>query len=223
MIKKFAAEVIGTAVLVFFGCGAAVLAGFDVVGQLGIALAFGFAIIAMAYGIGPLSGCHVNPAVSLGVFAAGRMSAKDMVIYWIAQFIGAVIGAMILGAIAKTGFTQLGQNGFDAGSPGGYGLHAALIFEIVATAIFVIAILGVTGAKGHGAFAGVSIGITLAVIHIVGIQVTGVSVNPARSFGPAILAGGQALSQLWVFIVAPLVGAVLGGLLFRLKLLEPEA
>ncbi len=190
---------------------------------MGIALAFGFAIIAMAYGIGPVSGCHVNPAVSLSVFAAGRMSAKDMVIYWIAQFIGAVIGAMILGAIAKTGFTQLGQNGFDAGSPGGYGLHAALIFEIVATAIFVIAILGVTGAKGHGAFAGVSIGITLAVIHIVGIQVTGVSVNPARSFGPAILAGGQALSQLWVFIVAPLVGALLGGLLFRLKLLEPEA
>lgn len=223
MIKKFAAELIGTAVLVFFGCGAAVLAGFDVVGQLGIALAFGFAIIAMAYGIGPVSGCHVNPAVSLGVFAAGRMSAKDMMIYWIAQFIGAVIGAMILGAIAKTGFTHLGQNGFDAGSPGGYGLHAALIFEIVATAIFVIAILGVTGAKGHGAFAGVSIGITLSAIHIVGIQVTGVSVNPARSFGPAILAGGQALSQLWVFIVAPLVGAVLGGLLFRLKLLEPEA
>ncbi|GAA0393339.1 aquaporin [Brevundimonas terrae] len=223
MIKKFAAELIGTAVLVFFGCGAAVLAGFDVVGQLGIALAFGFAIIAMAYGIGPVSGCHVNPAVSLGAFIAGRMSAKDMVVYWVAQFIGAVIGAMILGAIAKTGFAHLGQNGFDAGSPGGYGLHAALIFEIVATAIFVIAILGVTGAKGHGAFAGVSIGITLAVIHIVGIQVTGVSVNPARSFGPAILAGGQALSQLWVFIVAPLVGAVLGGLLFRLKLLEPEA
>lgn len=223
MIKKFAAELIGTAVLVFFGCGAAVLAGFDVVGQLGIALAFGFAIIAMAYGIGPVSGCHVNPAVSLGAFIAGRMSAKDMVIYWIAQFIGAVIGAIILGSIAKTGFAQLGQNGFDAGSPGGYGLHAALIFEIVATAIFVIAILGVTGAKGHGVFAGISIGITLAVIHIVGIQVTGVSVNPARSFGPAILAGGQALSQLWVFIVAPLVGAALGGLLFRLKLLEPEA
>ncbi|MEG1453593.1 aquaporin [Brevundimonas sp.] len=223
MIKKFAAELIGTAVLVFFGCGAAVLAGFDVVGQLGIALAFGFAIIAMAYGIGPVSGCHVNPAVSLGAFIAGRMSAKDMVIYWVAQFIGAVLGAIILGSIAKTGFAQLGQNGFAAGSPGGYGLHAALMFEIVATAIFVIAILGVTGAKGHGAFAGISIGITLAVIHIVGIQVTGVSVNPARSFGPAILAGGQALSQLWVFIVAPLVGAVLGGLLFRLKLLEPEA
>ena len=223
MIKKFAAELIGTAVLVFFGCGAAVLAGFDVVGQLGIALAFGFAIVAMAYGIGPVSGCHVNPAVSLGAFIAGRMSAKDMLVYWVAQFIGALIGAIILGSIAKTGFAQLGQNGFDAGSPGGYGLQAALIFEIVATAIFLIAILGVTGAKGHGAFAGVSIGITLAVIHIVGIQVTGVSVNPARSFGPAVLAGGQALSQLWVFIVAPLIGAVLGGLLFRLKLLEPEA
>ena len=222
MIKKFAAELIGTAVLVLFGCGAAVLAGFDVVGQLGIALAFGFAIVAMAYGIGPVSGCHVNPAVSLGAFIAGRMSAKDMVIYWIAQFIGAVVGAFILASIAKTGFAQLGQNGFDAGSPGGYGLQAALIFEIVATAVFLITILGVTGAKGHGAFAGVSIGITLALIHIVGIQVTGVSVNPARSFGPALLAGGQAMSQLWVFIVAPLIGGAIGGLLFRLKLLEPQ-
>jgi len=222
MIKKFAAELIGTAILVLFGCGAAVLAGFDVVGQLGIALAFGFAIVAMAYGIGPVSGCHVNPAVSLGAFIAGRMSAKDMVIYWIAQFIGAVVGAFILASIAKTGFAQLGQNGFDAGSPGGYGLQAALIFEIVATAVFLIAILGVTGAKGHGAFAGVSIGITLALIHIVGIQVTGVSVNPARSFGPALLAGGQAMSQLWVFIVAPLIGGAIGGLLFRLKLLEPQ-
>lgn len=222
MIKKFAAELIGTAVLVLFGCGAAVLAGFDVVGQLGIALAFGFAIVAMAYGIGPVSGCHVNPAVSLGAFIAGRMSAKDMVIYWIAQFIGAVVGAFILASIAKTGFAQLGQNGFDAGSLGGYGLQAALIFEIVATAVFLIAILGVTGAKGHGAFAGVSIGITLALIHIVGIQVTGVSVNPARSFGPALLAGGQAMSQLWVFIVAPLIGGAIGGLLFRLKLLEPQ-
>lgn len=223
MLNRFLAELIGTMVLVLFGCGAAVLAGFDVVGQLGIALAFGFAIIAMAYGIGPVSGCHVNPAVSLGAFIAGRMSAKDMVVYWVAQFIGAVIGAAIIGMIAKTGFTQLGQNGFDAGSPGGYGLHAALVFEIVATAIFLIAILGVTGAKGHGAFAGISIGITLAVIHIVGIQITGVSVNPARSFGPAVLVGGQALSQLWVFIVAPLVGAVIGGALFRLKLLEPQA
>ncbi|EGF94687.1 Bacterial nodulin-like intrinsic protein [Brevundimonas diminuta] len=223
MVKKFAAELVGTLVLVLFGCGAAVLGGFDHVGQLGIALAFGFAIVAMAYGIGPISGCHVNPAVSLGAFVAGRMSAKDMVVYWIAQFIGAILGAAILGMIAKTGFTSLGQNGFDAGSPGGYGLHAALVFEVVATAIFLIAILGVTGVKGHGAFAGVAIGITLAVIHIVGIQVTGVSVNPARSFGPALLVGGQALSQVWVFFVAPAIGAVIGGLLFRSKLLEPDA
>ena len=223
MVKKFAAELVGTLVLVLFGCGAAVLGGFDHVGQLGIALAFGFAIVAMAYGIGPISGCHVNPAVSLGAFVAGRMSAKDMIVYWIAQFIGAIPGAAILGMIAKTGFASLGQNGFDAGSPGGYGLHAALVFEVVATAIFLIAILGVTGAKGHGAFAGVAIGITLAVIHIVGIQVTGVSVNPARSFGPALLVGGQALSQVWVFFVAPAIGAVIGGLLFRSKLLEPDA
>ncbi|HUH24342.1 MAG TPA: aquaporin, partial [Brevundimonas sp.] len=223
MLKKFAAELVGTMVLVLFGCGAAVLGGFDHVGQLGIALAFGFAIIAMAYGIGPVSGCHVNPAVSLGVFVAGRMSAKDMVVYWIAQFIGAVIGAAILGMIAKTGFTSLGQNGFDAGSPGGYGLHTALIFEIVFTAIFVIVILGVTGAKGEVPFAGVAIGLTLASIHIVGIQVTGVSVNPARSFGPAVLVGGQALSQVWVFFVAPAIGAVIGAAFFRLKLLEPEA
>lgn len=223
MLKRFSAELVGTLVLVLFGCGAAVLGGFDIVGQLGIALAFGLAIVAMAYGIGPVSGCHVNPAVSLAAFIAGRMSAKDMVIYWVAQFIGATLGALILASIAKTGFVNLGQNGYDAGSPGGYGLIAGATFEIVATAIFAIVILGVTGAKGHGAFAGLAIGLTLVVIHIVGIQVTGVSVNPARSFGPAILAGGQALSQLWLFIVAPLVGAVIGGLFFRLKLLEPDA
>ena len=121
MLNRFVAELVGTMVLVLFGCGAAVLAGFDIVGQLGIALAFGFAIIAMAYGIGPVSGCHVNPAVSLGVFIAGRMSARDMLLYWVAQFIGAVIGAALIGLIAKTGFANLGQNGFDAGSPGAMG------------------------------------------------------------------------------------------------------
>lgn len=222
MVKKFSAELVGTLVLVLFGCGAAVLgpAPFD---QLAVSLAFGFAIVAMAYGIGPVSGCHVNPAVSFAAFVAGRMSAKDMVVYWVAQFIGAVIGAFILAMIAKTGFAQLGQNGYDAGSPGGYGLMAGAIFEVVMTAIFVVVILGVTGEKAHGPFAGVAIGITLAVIHIVGIQVTGVSVNPARSFGPAVLAGGQALGQLWLFIVAPLVGAALGALLFRLKVLDPDA
>jgi len=223
MVKTFTAEFIGTMVLVLFGCGAAVLGGFDIVGQLGIALAFGLAIVAMAYGIGPVSGCHVNPAVSLAAFIAGRMSLKDMGLYWVAQFLGAVAGAAILGHIAHTGFANLGANGFGAGSPGGYGLQAALIFEVVATAIFVIVILGVTGPRGQGAFAGLAIGLTLAVIHIVGIQVTGVSVNPARSFGPAVLQGGEALNQVWLFLVAPAVGAVLGALLFRFKVLEPDA
>jgi aquaporin Z len=222
MVKKFSAELVGTMVLVLFGCGAAVLgpAPFD---QLAVSLAFGFAIVAMAYGIGPVSGCHVNPAVSLAAFIAGRMSAKDMLIYWVAQFLGALIGAFLLSLIAKTGTAHLGQNGWGPGYLGEYSMTAALIFEVVMTAVFVVVILGVSGDKGHGPFAGVAIGITLAVIHIVGIQVTGVSVNPARSFGPAVLAGGQALGQLWLFIVAPAVGAVLGALLFRLKVLDPDA
>ena len=224
MLKKFMAELIGTAVLVLFGCGAAVLGG-EHVGQLGIALAFGFAIIAMAYSIGPVSGCHVNPAVSLAAFVAGKMSAKDMGVYWLAQFIGAVVGAFILASIAQAvpgEPVNLGQNGWGPGYLGEYPLMAAATFEVVMTAVFVVAILGVTGEKAHGPFAGLAIGLTLAVIHIVGIQVTGVSVNPARSFGPALLAGGEAMSQLWLFFVAPAVGAILGALLFRLKLLEPE-
>lgn len=221
MARTFAAELFGTMVLVLFGCGAAVLgpAPFD---QLAVALAFGFAIVAMAYGIGPISGCHVNPAVSLGVFVAGRMSAVEMVVYWIAQIFGAILGAFLLSLIAKTGTGSLGENGWGVGFNGGYSMTAALIFETVMTLIFVTVILGVTGPKGEAPFAGVAIGITLAVIHIVGIQVTGVSVNPARSLGPAVLVGGQALSQLWLFIVAPLAGAVLAGLLFRLKVLDPE-
>lgn len=222
MLKRFSAELVGTLVLVLFGCGAAVLgpAPFD---QLAVSLAFGLAIVAMAYGIGPVSGCHVNPAVSLAAFVAGRMSAKDMALYWVAQFTGALIGAFLLSLIAKTGMANLGQNGWGPGYLGEYGMQAALIFEVVMTAIFVVVILGVSGDKGHGPFAGVAIGLTLAVIHIVGIQVTGVSVNPARSFGPALLAGGPALSQLWLFILAPAVGALLGALLFRFKVLEPEA
>ena len=152
MVKKFAAEFVGTLVLVLFGCGAAVLGGFDHVGQLGIALAFGFAIVAMAYGIGPVSGCHVNPAVSLAAFVSGRMSLKDMGVYWVAQFIGAVLGAFILSTIAQTGMANLGQNGWGPGYLGEYGMTAALIFEFVMTAIFVVAILGVTGEKDDHAF-----------------------------------------------------------------------
>ncbi|WP_374575834.1 aquaporin [Phenylobacterium sp.] len=217
-MSKFIAEFIGTFALVLFGCGAAVLGG-DHVGQLGIALAFGFAIVAMAYGIGPISGCHVNPAVSLAMFVAGRMTPTQMLIHWAAQFLGALAGAAVLAAIVGS-TAHLGQNGWGPGYLGEYPLSAAALFEVVMTALFVIVILGATGEGSSPGFAGLAIGITLAVIHIVGIQVTGVSVNPARSFGPAVLAGGQALSQLWLFFVAPPAGAIIGGLIYRLRLLK---
>lgn len=223
-MKKIIAEFIGTFTLVLFGCGAAVLAG-DQVGQLGIAFAFGLAIVAMAYGIGPVSGCHVNPAVSFGAFVAGRMDMKDMLAYWAAQIAGAIAGAAVLWFLASNGGGaydgNLGQNGWGPGYLGEYSMAAALVFEIVMTALFLIVILGVTG-SGNSAFAGLAIGLTLAVIHIVGIQVTGVSVNPARSIGPALLAGGPAIAQLWLFIVAPLIGAAIAGFLFRQKLLSAE-
>ncbi len=226
-MKKMAAEFIGTATLVFFGCGAAVLGG-DNVGQLGISFAFGLAIVAMAYGIGPVSGCHVNPAVSFGAFLAGRMSAQDMLMYWIAQFLGALLGAGVLYVIAtgNPAFTMgpwaLGSNGWGEGYLGGYSMTAALVFEIVATFLFVVVILGSTQSKAPSQFAGLAIGLTLVVIHIVGIQVTGVSVNPARSFGPAMFAQGAALQQLWLFIVAPLAGAAIAGLAFRTKMVEAD-
>ena len=217
-MSKFAAEFVGTLTLVLFGCGAAVL-GADHVGQLGIALAFGFAIVAMAYGIGPISGCHVNPAVSLAMFVAGRMTGKQMIIHWAAQFLGAVAGAALLMLIAGGTAHGLGANGWGPGYLGGYSMTSALAFEVIMTALFVIVILGSTAEGAPSYMAGVAIGITLAVIHIVGIQVDGVSVNPARSFGPAILLGGQALSQLWLFFVAPAIGALIGGGLFRFKVL----
>ena len=217
-MQKFVAQFIGPLTLVLFGCGAAVVGG-ENVGQLGIALAFGFAIVAMAYGIGSISGCHVNPAVSLAVFIAGRMNARDLGLYWIAQFLGALVGAGILAAIAGTA-GGLGQNGWGPGYNGEFSMQAALIFEVVMTALFVIVILGSTSTAAPAGFAGLAIGITLAVIHIVGIQVTGVSVNPARSFGPAVLVGGQALAQLWLFFVAPAIGAIIGGALYRLNVLR---
>ena len=228
-MKKLLAEFVGTLTLVLFGCGAAVLAGTGNVGQLGIAFAFGLAIVAMAYGIGPISGCHVNPAVSFGAFLAGRMGINDMVLYWVAQFLGALAGAGILYVIAsgQAGFAMppehgLGSNGWGEGYLGGYSMTAALVFEIVATFLFVLVILGSTQAKAPSQFAGLAIGLTLVVIHIVGIQVTGVSVNPARSFGPAVFAQGAALQQLWLFVVAPLAGAAIAGLAFRTKMLEAD-
>ena len=226
-MKVFAAELIGTFTLVLFGCGSAVLAGAEV-GQLGISFAFGLAIVAMAYGIGPISGCHVNPAVSFGAFIAGRMQMNDMLKYWAAQFIGALLGAGVLYLIATgkpgydLGVNGLGQNGWGTGYLGEFNLVSALVFEVVATFLFLVVILGSTQKSAPGMVAGLAIGLTLAVIHIVGIQVTGVSVNPARSFGPAIIVGGAAISQLWLFLVAPLIGAALAGLLFKQKVLETE-
>ncbi len=235
MTKKLAAEFIGTFTLVLFGCGAAVLAGFGIVGQEGIAWAFGLSIVAMAYGIGPVSGCHINPAVSFGVWTAGRMTTAEMLGYWGAQCLGAVVGAGVLFIIASGNpdysivENGLGQNGYglrdavtNQGSPGDYSLLSGVVFEVVATFIFVIVILGVTQRSAAPQFAGLAIGLTLVVIHIVGIQVTGVSVNPARSLGPAVWVLGDALLQLWLFIVAPLMGAGLAGWAFRVRLLTAD-
>lgn len=225
MSRKFIAEVIGTAILVLFGCGTAVIAG-AAVGFVGIALAFGLSIVAAAYGIGAISGAHLNPAVSFGMAAAGRMSVAEAVQYAIAQIIGAILGAGTLYLIAsgKAGYSLatngLGQNGYGPGYLGEYALGAALTFEAVMTFIFVTVILGVTGKGATPGFAGLAIGLTLTGIHLVGIDVTGVSVNPARSIGPALFVGGTALSQLWVFLLAPLVGGVAAGLAYKAGLTQ---
>lgn len=228
MSKKLIAEVLGTMILVLFGCGSAVLMGAQI-GMLGISLAFGLAIVAAAYGLGAISGAHLNPAVSLGMVTAGRMSFGDFIGYAIAQCVGALIGALILMIIAsgKADYTVaangLGQNGFGAGYLGEYSMTAALVFEFVMTFIFVTVILGATAAGAPGAMAGLAIGLTLAAIHMVGINVTGVSVNPARSFGPAVLVGGKAISDLWVFIVAPLAGGALAGIVNTMGLTRADA
>jgi aquaporin Z len=220
MSKKLIAEALGTLILVLFGCGSAVIAGADI-GLTGISLAFGLAIVAAAYGLGAISGAHLNPAVSLGMVAAGRMSVGDFVGYAIAQVVGAILGAAILYLIATgkadyvVATNGLGQNGYGAGYLGEYSVTAALVFEFVMTFLFVTVILGATGSGSAPGFAGLAIGLTLAAIHLVGINVTGVSVNPARSIGPALFVGGTALAQLWVFIVAPLAGGVVAGALYK--------
>jgi aquaporin Z len=225
-MKKATAEFIGTFALVFFGCGAAVIAGMGTgptaIDVLGIAFAFGLAIVGMAHGIGPISGCHINPAVSFGVLVAGRMTMSDFASYVIAQVLGAIAGAVVLYIILfgkAAGWTGgLGQNGWGAGYLGQYNLLSAFIFEVVATFLFLICILGVTQKGSPAEFAGLAIGLTLVAIHIVGINVTGVSVNPARSLGPAIIGVGTnpaALGQVWLFIVAPLIGAGIAGVLFK--------
>ena len=227
-MKKEVAEFIGTFTLVLFGCGAAVFAG-DAIGITGISFAFGLALIAMAYGIGPVSGCHINPAVSFGCYIAGRMGFREMIRYISAQCLGAIVGAFVLMTIAQGALEGydvaaggLGQNGWGEGYGGGYGLQAAFVFEFIATALFVIVILGATQRHGAGNVAGLAIGLALVVIHIVGINITGVSVNPARSLGPALFVGGEAMKELWLFVVAPLAGALVAGTLSRIGCLDAQ-
>lgn len=226
-MRKYIAEFIGTFTLVLVGCGTVVIAGADV-GNLGISLAFGLALVAMAYGIGPVSGCHINPAVTLALFTAGRMEGRHLAGYIIAQFLGGIAAAAILLTMLNghiTGYRLeidgLGQNGWGVGYLGQYSLAAAILFEFLATLLFVTVILGATQHKeAPRHMAGLAIGLTLAAIHILGINITGVSVNPARSLGPALLVGGKALSQVWMFLVVPTLAGMIGGLLSRYILAE---
>lgn len=223
MSKIFTAEALGTFILVFFGCGAAVFMGAQI-GMLGISLAFGLSIVAAAYSVGHISGAHLNPAVSLGMVMAGKMDTRSFVTHVAAQLVGAAVAAFVIMIIAKgnadytVAENGLGQNGYGAGYLGEYNVASAFMFELIATFLFVTVILGATQAKAPAAMAGLVIGLTLAAIHLVGINITGVSVNPARSFGPALFAGTQALGQLWLFILAPLAGGAIAGLLFKMGL-----
>jgi aquaporin Z len=222
-MKKLVAEFVGTFGLVFLGCASVVIAGADGttgVGLLGISFAFGLALIGMAYGIGPISGCHINPAVSVGAVIAGRMSASDLVGYVIAQVAGAIVAALVLMMIAKGNPDWNG--GLGTTTIGAYGTTGAFVFEAVATFLFVVVILGATQKAGAAGMAGLAIGLALIAIHIAGIPVSGSSVNPARSIGPALFAGGDALKQVWLYIVAPILGAGVAGFLFRNKMLEVE-
>ena len=221
MLKKGIAEFIGTFVLVLFSTGAAVLGGgIEGIGTLGIAMAFGLSIVAMAYSIGTISGCHVNPAVSIAMYVNKRLSFSELAYYIVGQVLGAVVATGVLKIILSTSdmaVTNLGQNSFGALGAGG-----AFLVEAILTFIFILVIIVVTGKHGSPEFAGLVIGLTLVLIHLLGIPLTGTSVNPARSFSPAIFAGGEALSQLWVFIVAPIVGGILAAITSKL-LLDSEA
>jgi len=225
IFTKFSAEFFGTLVLVLMGCGSAVIAGpngTSGVGLLGISFAFGLSVVAMAYAIGHISGCHINPAISIGMVVAGRMKMSEAFVYIVGQVLGAIAGAAILFIIAsgKEGYSMslngLGQNGYADASPQHYSMMAGFIAETIFTFIFLLVIFGSTSTKNiHGGFAGLAIGLSLVLIHIVGIPVTGVSVNPARSIGPALMVGGTAISQLWLFIVAPILGSILSAIVWR--------
>jgi len=218
--KKYVAELVGTFVLVFIGCGSATLAG-KYIGFVGISFAFGLSVLAMVYAIGSISGCHINPAISISLLASGRMKPKDTAIYVLMQCLGAVIAAAVLYTVAlgNPGYSLavngLGQNGYDAASPGGFSMTSGFIAEVVLTFIFLLVIYGSTSEAVPKGFAGIPIGLSLVLIHLVGIPITGTSVNPARSLGPALIVGGTALSQLWLFWVAPIIGGLLAAALWR--------
>lgn len=226
-VKKYVAELVGTFVLVFMGCGSAVLAG-AYIGNVGISFAFGLSVLAMAYAIGGISGCHINPAVSISMFVAGKLKLKDTIVYITVQCIGAVLGAATLYWIAlgnpsySLTVDGLGQNGYGEASPAGFSMMSGFIAEIILTFIFLLVIFGSTSEKAPKDFAGITIGLSLVLIHLVGIPITGTSVNPARSFGPAIISslfGGQAgmvaINQLWLFWIAPIIGALVAAAVWR--------
>ena len=231
MIKKLFAEAVGTGWLVFGGCGSAVLAaGFTTgapdnihlgIGFAGVSLAFGLTLLTMVYTIGPISGCHINPAVSIGLWAGGRFSTAHLLPYICAQVVGGIAGAAVLYLIAtgKAGFDVVGSgfaaNGYGEHSPGGYSMSAAFIVEVVLTYIFLLIIMGSTEDRAPAGFAGIAIGLSLVLIHLISIPVTNTSVNPARSLAPALFVGGWALNQLWLFWVAPIAGAILAGFTHR--------
>ena len=224
-MKKYLCEFIGTAVLVLFGCGTAVVTGgltaglgLGTIGVLTIALAFGLSIVAMAYVIGNISGCHINPAVSLAMLINKKMDVKDFIFYVIAQVIGAIAGIGLLyfiGSNSNLGVASLGANGFGEASAVGLNMWGAFAVEVILTFVFIYTILGVTSDDKKGAVAGIVIGLTLAFVHIIGIPLTGTSVNPARSLAPAIFLGGEALKQVWVFIVAPFVGSAIAAFVYK--------
>lgn len=222
-LNRLLAEVFGTFWLVFGGCGSAVLAAAfpDVgIGLLGVSFAFGLTVLTMAYAVGHVSGAHFNPAVTLGLWAGGRFPARDILPYIVAQVVGAILAALVLYLVAsgKAGWdvsSGLASNGFAEHSPGGYDLTSALVIEILLTGFFLIVIMGATDGRAPAGFAPIAIGLALTLIHLISIPVTNTSVNPARSTGPALIEGGIALQQLWLFWVAPLIGGVLGGAIYR--------
>jgi aquaporin Z len=225
-MKKYLAELIGTFSLVLFGCGAAGISGISAtgpagIGLLGISLAFGLTVVVMAYAIGPISGCHINPAITLSMLVAGKIKARDAIGYIIAQFMGATLAADVLYIIQSgaPGFMMkewaLGSNGWGPGYLGAYNTTSAFVAETVLTFLFLLVIFKATAKWGNSTMAGLVIGLTLVLIHLVAIPITGTSINPARSFGPAIFAGGKALEQLWLFFAAPIVGGILAALSWK--------